>query len=101
MTEEKLAKCSSAGAGLLRWAQKVLELAAATSPLARAQTVQAAVARRLQAKQAQLDKAREQVAHLEEELCALQAEHEAAEKATSDALKPQAAGGGAGSGGPA
>ncbi len=85
-----MSKASTACGQLVTWVKKALELAACSTPEKRAQTALAAATSRLEAKQAQLDKAREAVALLEGEVSALLAEQAAA--GTS------AAGGGGGGG---
>lgn len=84
-TVEKVLKASRACSQLVTWVKKALALAACSTPEKRAQAALAAATSRLEAKQAQLDKAREAVAQLEGEVSALLAEQAAAAAGTSAA----------------
>lgn len=99
-TFEAMIKTSKAGAALVTWTKKVLELSAGNTPLKRARTALAAAAGQLEVKEAQLAKAQAAVAQLEGEVRVLRAEREAAEQAVaavSGAVAAEAAGGGGGS----
>jgi hypothetical protein len=98
-TFETMIKTSKAGAALVTWVKKVLELSAGNTPLKRARTALAAAAGHLEAKEALLAKAQAAVAQLEGEVRVLRVEREAAEKAVaavSGAVAAEAAGGGGG-----